>query len=79
MLVINVLPYYEYKKFLGINLESNYAVEIGYTHSLLDCILFRFGVGKKGMEKICLEESFHLNEKIRKSNGKPCNVSVKRV
>lgn len=36
----------------------------------------RFGVGKKGMEKICIEEMLHLNEEIQKQNGKPFDIEV---
>ena len=37
---------------------------------------FRFGVGKKGMEKLCLEELHHLNKEIQDNVGKPYDVSV---
>ena len=36
---------------------------------------FRFGVGKKGMENICLEELQYLNEEIQK-NRTSFNISV---
>ena len=38
----------------------------------------RFGVGKKGMENICLEELLYLNEEIRKNNT-AFDMSVRRV
>ena len=38
--------------------------------------IFRFGVGKKGMEKTILEELYYLNEEIRNKVGKPFDISV---
>ena len=38
---------------------------------------FRFGVGKKGLEEICLEELFYLNKEIQSQNENPFNISVK--
>ena len=35
-----------------------------------------FGVGKKGMELICLEEAFYLNKKLQQQNGNPFDISV---
>ena len=40
-------------------------------------IVYRFGVGKKGMENTCLEELQYLNEEIRKNN-KAFNMSVSK-
>ena len=37
----------------------------------------RFGVGKKQMENICLEELRYMNEELRKSDGKPYDMSVR--
>jgi len=34
-------------------------------------------VGKKGMENICVEELYYVNEEIRKHNGAPFNPQVK--
>ena len=36
----------------------------------------RFGVGKKGMEAICLEELGYVNEEIRKRIEKPYDIQV---
>ena len=38
---------------------------------------YRFGVGKKQMENICLEELNYVNEEIRNTCGKPFDVSVR--
>ena len=39
--------------------------------------IYRFGVGKKGMENICLEELRYLSEEIRRNNA-AFDISVRR-
>ena len=39
--------------------------------------IYRFGVGKKGMENICLEELRYLSEEIRRNNV-AFDISVRR-
>ena len=38
--------------------------------------VYRLGVGKKIMEDVTLQESFHLNEEIKTNNGNAFNISV---
>ena len=45
--------------------------------AVLHNIFCRFGMGKKQMENVCVEELRCMNEEIRKNCGRPYNMSVK--
>ena len=40
--------------------------------------MFRFGLAKKQMETICIEELEYLNKEIQNNCGTPFNISVRK-